>query len=159
MSIYDHFSTCIYITHIHLYTMYFDSTGGAATSLQLCRRGLRHNAWRSLSYFSTSCFLIVLYKPTFIMSPSYLSHGFLLIWNNSNKSGTYHDIWFCLTRYATLWASVAWHWFYYLFYRNLHILTMQELMNGENQLRLYICGIVALHNEQFGFWLRSLHLD
>jgi len=38
------FFTSTNITQIRLSTMYFDSTGGATALLQLCSRGIQHNA-------------------------------------------------------------------------------------------------------------------
>jgi len=57
MCIYDHFS--INITQIWLYTMYFDSTGGATALLSNCAAAVSktmQEAWRSLSSLSTYCF-------------------------------------------------------------------------------------------------------
>ena len=59
---YDHFSTFINITHIRLYTIYFDSTGDATALLSNYAATVSETLqepWRSLSFQSTSCSLLL----------------------------------------------------------------------------------------------------
>ena len=57
MSIYDHFPTAINITQTRLFTMYFDSTGGATALVSNCAVEVSETIqepWRSLSAQSSS---------------------------------------------------------------------------------------------------------